>query len=125
MANSIVVVTPPDDILQDGYRILCVGLEVDESQIVSDIVKESKHNNIIIYIADILDPTWVIDKKQKSDLIVFNANMEDRTLVGYLAAQGNSFYFGTLKTIAYANNRAIYTGDQLLTFMEDDKSSNE
>lgn len=125
MANSILVVTPPDDILHDGYRLLCVGLDSNQSQLVSNVVKEVDHDNVVIYTTEVLDINWILDKKLKSNLIIFNADIEDQTLVGYLAAQSNSFYFGNLKSISIANNRAIYTSDQLLTYMEDNKGSNE
>jgi hypothetical protein len=125
MANNILVVTPPDDILLDGYRVLCVGLEHEQSQLVSDAVKETSHNDVIIYLTDILDPTWILDKKLKSNIIVFNAEMNDQTIVGYLAAQPDSYYFGTLKSIGSANNRAIYSKEQLLLTMEKNRTTNE
>jgi hypothetical protein len=54
-----------------------------------------------------------LDKKQKSDLILFNADSQNDILIGYLAAQKNSHYLGTLKSISRANARAIYASDDL------------
>jgi len=123
MASNITVVTPPDDILHDGYRLLCVGLDPTQTQLVSDTVKDLSESNVIVYLSDVLDIDWILDKKLKSNLIIFNADIDNQTLVGYLAAQKNSCYLGILKSISVTNNRAIYNRDQLLELMEENTSN--
>ena len=121
MSNKIIVVTPPDDIQVDGLRILLVDISSEQSAIMSDALTKLKSiPNIITYMWNSTDNyDWLIDKKQKSDLIIFNANSENNIIVGYLAAQKNSYYFGELKILNKVNDSAIYTIDQLFTILED------
>ena len=59
-----------------------------------------------------------MDKKHKSDVIIFNADSENDLIVGYMAAQKNSYYFGNLKILNVVNNSAIYNAEQLLELLE-------
>jgi len=118
MNDKITLVTPPDDILEDGLRILLVGLNPTQSHIISEALKKSDHPNIIVYMANSLDIEWMVDKKHKSSIIVFNADLEDQTLVGYMAAQRNSYYFGVLRTLSNLNKNAIYSIEQFVDLME-------
>lgn len=119
MTDRITVVTPPDDIQQDGIRVLLVDLNSDQMQIVSTGLMTSETGlNVITYIwksSDSVD--WLFDKKLKSDLIIFNAESKNDLLVGYIAAQKNSHYFGTLKTLNKINNSAIYDVEQILSYL--------
>ena len=58
------------------------------------------------------------DKKHKSDIIIFNADSDNDIVVGYLAAQTNSYYFGNLKLLSTVNRSAIYNTDQLYDLLE-------
>ena len=119
MTDRITIVTTPDDILIDGIRILLVNLTDDQSYCVSTALKQSNvKNDIIVYLSNNIDWDWIIDKKQKSDLIIFNSDSENSMLVGYLTAQSNSYYFGTLKDLHRANNRAIYTTEDIIFLLE-------
>jgi len=120
MNEKIILVTPPDDILLDGVRILLVDLTAEQNQIVSDALKAVNNQSTVVYVWNInQNIDWVLDKKQKSNIILFNAESEDQTLVGYLAAQSNSYYFGTLRTLGKVNNSAIYSTEQIIELMED------
>ena len=123
MNDKITLVTPPDDILADGFRILLVGLVPEQSNVVSDaLAKVSDIPNTIVYMADDNDSSkleWVLDKKLKSCIIVFNADMSNQYLVGYLASQKNSYYFGSLKGLELVNKNAIYSVEQLIALMEE------
>jgi len=114
MTEKVILVTPPDDYLQDGLRILLVDLNVAQSQLVSDALNTiNEFSTIIAYIWKAENSVdWLIDKKQKSQLIIFNADSDNHIVVGYMAAQKNSHYFGTLKSLGNVNNSAIYTTDQ-------------
>lgn len=125
MNNKITLVTPPDDILLDGKRILLVDLSQDQSKIVSDSLT-AIDKSVIVYIwksGDDLD--WLFDKKHKQDLLIFNAESQNELVVGYLAAQKNSYYFGILKSLQSVNKSAIYNtaqcSDILLTYIEEEK----
>jgi hypothetical protein len=120
MNEKIIAVTPPDDVFQDGGRLLVVDLTEDQIAIVSKALGEiDEFNRVILYVWNQgNDYDWLLDKKLKSDLIVFNANCFDQTLVGYLAAQSNSCYFGTLKSISKVNDTEINELSQLVNFME-------
>jgi hypothetical protein len=117
MSDKILLVTPPDDILLDGVRITLVNLNETQTKIISDVLTQlSDIPTTILYVWNSNtsnDTEWVLDKKHKSDIIIFNANSDDDILVGYLAAQPNSHYFGTLKSLSSINNCAIYTVDQV------------
>jgi len=121
MENKIILVTPPDDIIHDGIRILAFDLRPEQSQMVSDCLSQLQEiPQIIVYVANGQDdPKWIIDKKQKCSIIVLNAESQDQTMVGYLAAQKNCYYIGNLRSVSSVNNRPIITIDDLKTIMED------
>ena len=109
MTSKITLITPPDDIFDDAVRVLLVDLTQEQSQLVSDAL-----NSIDIpvdLIAYVWNPTntieWLIDKKHKSHLIIFNADAENAELTGYLSAHSNSYYMGTLRSIRITTKRAI------------------
>ena len=125
MTDRITIVTPPDDILLDGIRILLIDLTEEQTNIVSTALKQSENNNIVAYLANGKDWNWIIDKKHKSDLIIFNAESDDHIAVGYFAAQPKSVYFGILKSLHIANDRAIYTVEDIIFLLENISKKHE
>ena len=125
MSNKITLVTPPDDIHHDATRILCYDLSTDQSQLVSTALnKMDVKHSMIIYVANGKDDMeWVLDKKHKCSIIILNAESENQTTVGYLAAQRNSFYFGNLRSIGQVNKSKINDIDQIIKIMEDNTIS--
>jgi hypothetical protein len=118
--DNILVVTPPDDIHIDGYRLLLVDLTPDQSQIVSDSLLQLKSlPSVVVYSwkSDDLDE-WLLQKKKKSDLIIFNAESSKHLLIGYLSAQINTYYFGTLRSLATVNNRVLLNTDQCIELLD-------
>lgn len=114
MTSSVVLVTPPDDTTADGFRLLLVDLDVVQTKIISDcLLQLNSRAMVITYLWDhnSHDVSWLLDKKLKSDLIIFNAASANQLIVGYMAAQRNSHYFGTLKTLATVNARTIYASE--------------
>ena len=112
MTDKVVVVTSPDDVLIDGYRILIVGLTSEQSKVISDTLLNIDYDdNVILYIWESGDSDWLLDKKHKSNLIIFNADHDNQLLVGYMSAQKNSHYFGYLKFLASANAKSIYASE--------------
>jgi len=111
MNSKVVVVTPPDDILEDGFRIIAVDLTLEQSQILSNSLLNVNYlNTVILYSWNNQDSIeWVLDKKHKSDLIIFNAESENQILVGHLAGQKNSYFFGKLKTLDLLYKNDIYS----------------
>ena len=59
----------------------------------------------------------------KSNFIIFNAESENQTLVGYLAAQKNSHYFGELKTLQKVNGSCIMDSYQLSDLLDKEISN--
>jgi hypothetical protein len=120
MIDKIVLVTPPDDILVDGIRLLLVDVTIPQSQMVSSVLTQFETiPTVVAYMwssGDSVD--WLIDKKHKSDIIIFNADSDNDIVVGYLAAQPNSYYFGNLKLLSTVNRSAIYNTDQLYDLLE-------
>jgi hypothetical protein len=110
MTEKVLVVTRPDDVVLDGFRLLLVDLDSEQTKIISDVLLEiTSSYTIITYMWGANDDSyWLLDKKAKSNLIIFNANSQSELVVGYIAAQRNSHYFGTLKNLAQANTKAIY-----------------
>jgi predicted DNA binding protein len=120
MSNKVLLVTPPDDVLLDGIRILLVDLVPEQQQIISDALTQlDSIPNVILYVWNSTnDINWLLDKKSKSDAIIFNADSENDVIIGYMAAQSNSHYFGTLKILSMVNNSTIYNIDQVSTILE-------
>jgi hypothetical protein len=121
MTSKVLVVTTPDDVVLDGFRLLLVDLDADQTKTVSDcLLQISSAMTVITYLwAYNDDVDWLLDKKIKSDLIIFNANSQCELIVGYIAAQQKSHYFGTLKSLGRANAKAIYASEDcksLITF---------
>jgi hypothetical protein len=120
MSDKVLLVTSPDDVLADGVRILLVDLVPEQQQIISNALAQlATIPNVVLYIWNSSDDaSWLLDKKSKSDTIIFNADSENDVIIGYMAAQSNSHYFGTLKILSVVNNSTIYNIDQVLTILE-------
>jgi hypothetical protein len=120
MNNNIVAITPPDDVLQDCDRLLLVDLTEPQLAVLSKALNELEDfKGVIFYIwkkGD--DVNWLLDKKQKSQLIIFNADSDDQLTAGYMSAQNNSCYFGILKNLNKANTYAIYDVAQMVSILE-------
>jgi len=125
MTDKIIVVTPPDDILLDGPRLLLVNLNQEQLQAVSTAVMtlDIDNHTVITFVWKLGDSVeWMLNTKLKSKIIIFNADMlgnESGELInGYLLAQGNSYYFGNLKDLHMANNRVLYNSDDVKILLE-------
>jgi hypothetical protein len=116
MNDRIVLVTPPDDVHYTGLRILLVDLAVEHTQFISDVLTKTENvPTIISYVWNTGDDVvWLLDKKDKADLIIFNADSHNQTIAGFLSAYANSHYFGTLKDLHLVNNSAIYSVEQFV-----------
>jgi len=120
MSNQIIIVTNPDEVLADGFRILTMDLSSAQSLMVSTALSQLKSTSlIVIYVWNTGDDVdWLLDKKQKSSMILFNADSTNDLIVGYLAAQSSSYYYGTLKSLSKTNTKAIYDVSQTLHLLE-------
>ena len=124
MSDRILVVTPPDDTLLQGIRIVHVELTEEHSSIVSNaLMQTTLPHTIINYVWKMGDSiAWLMDKIVKGDLIIFNASPENNgaveLIIGWVAAQPRSYYFGNLKDLHMANDRAIYSVEEILTLLE-------
>ena len=125
MTDRILIVTPPDDILLQGIRILHVNLNEEQSSIVSNALMQIRlPHTIINYVWKMGNRVdWLLDKTAKSDLIIFNAGNPNwdsgiDIILGWTAAQPQSYYFGDLKDLHMANDRAIYSVEELITLLE-------
>lgn len=109
MADNITMITAPDDLLADGFRMLLVDLDREHDEIVSRIlVTIDTDHAIIAYIWKSRDSIeWLLDKRSKINLIIFNANSQNQTVVGYMAAQPISHYFSDLRDLNKANSKQI------------------
>lgn len=126
MTDKVILVTPPDDVLLDGLRLLLIDLSPEQSSVVSTALTTIESFTVIAYVwKSSNDIDWLFDKKHKANLIIFNADSQNETLVGYFAAQKNSYYFGNLKSLQSVNKSAIYSIDQccdiLLSQIDEEK----
>ena len=114
MASRLILITDPDDSYQTGKRMLLVNLDQAQTQLVSDCLTESEiDESLIVYIwQSSHNVEWLLDKLHKSSLVIFNADSNDDIINGFLAAQPNSYYFGTLKTLTSANPDSILSKEQ-------------
>jgi hypothetical protein len=124
MTDRILVVTPPDDILLSGIRILHVELNEIQSQTVSAALLNFVSKQAVInYVWKMGSPVeWLLDKIAKSDIVIFNASASNNgaieILIGWTAAQPHSYYFGNLRDLHKANDRAIYSVEDLTNLLE-------
>ena len=124
MSDKIVLVTPPDDILLDGIRIAHIQLTEEQNSIVSSALLNSTVPHVIInYVWKMGNPVdWLLDKIAKCDIILFNAEGPTDpgldVILGWTAAQPQSYYFGKLKDLHLANDRVIYTSDDISQLLE-------
>lgn len=125
--NKILLITSPDDVLQDGFRLLLVGLTKPQTELVSDALQRLEHfSSMVVYLWNSNDDVpWLLDKKQKSDLIIFNAEHENQEIVGYMTAQPNSYFIGILKTLDIIKNQVIHDSDQCFTILQEKLISHE
>jgi len=112
--NKVFLVTAPDDVTYDSIKIICVGLSEAQREIVSQTLQ--RFNEIpttVVYVWNNGDShEWLFDKKQKCDLILFNAENNDKSVVGYFAAHKNAYYFGEIGIYSQVTNRIIHDTDQ-------------
>jgi hypothetical protein len=120
MADKVIIVTPPDDVQIDGLRILLVDLTHEQTNLISQsLTRLETIPTTITYVWNTSnDVQWLLDKKHKSFLTFFNADSENDAIIGYMAAQANSYYFGNLKSLSPANQNAIYDTEQIFNLME-------
>lgn len=124
MTDRIILVTPPDDTLLQGIRILHVDLSEEQNSVVSNALMQTDiPHTVINYVWKMGNQvTWLLDKSTKCDIILFNANgpvdAGRDVIIGWISAQPQSYYFGNLKDLHHVNDRAIYTSDDVLNLME-------
>jgi hypothetical protein len=130
MSDKILVVTPPDDTLINGVRILHVELNEEQSMIVSSALMNSNTQHTVVnYVWKMGDSVeWLLDKVIKSDFILFNAdspnNGATELIIGYITAQPNSYYFGNLRDLNLVNKSVIYNSDQIINILENHTNKN-
>lgn len=125
MTDRVILVTPPDDIHIDGVRVLLVELDTEQSQLVSNALLQLDNLKlpVVTYVWKMGDSVeWLLDKRVKSDIIIFNADITNNgaieLIIGYISAQPGSYYFGTLRDLHLANPRVLYTSEDILNLLE-------
>ena len=120
MSDKVIIVTPPDDVQIDGLRILLIDLTHEQTNLISQsLTRLETIPTTITYVWNTSnDLQWLLDKKHKSFLTFFNADSDNDAIIGYMAAQANSYYFGNLKSLSLANQNAIYDTEQIFNLME-------
>lgn len=122
MSDKILLVTVPDDVVEDAFRILLVDLALDQNSFVSSVLTEvESRNKIVFYIWNDSDPvSWLLDKKSKSNLIIFNAESNRQNIIGYMSAQPNSYYLGNLRDLNIINSSVLMDKELLVEILENE-----
>jgi len=124
MTDRVLLITPPDNILISGIRITLVHLDEQQSQIISEsLLSANLKNDVITFVWKMGDPvSWLLDKIAKSDLVIFNPESKvdpgREIIIGWTAAQPQSYYFGNLRDLSLANDRVIYNKEDILKLLE-------
>lgn len=120
MTDRILLVTPPDDIQLDGLRLLLVDLDSGQSSVVSEALQRIQLDRLVVsYVWSFgQDIDWLLDKKHKSDFIIFNAESANEIITGYMAAQKKAYYFGQLRCLAEVNDKTLYEAQTILQIIE-------
>lgn len=115
MKSSIILVSNPDDFLEDGFRILLVDLDKNQSEIVSQsLLSLITDEKIIVYAWNQSDDmSWLFDKQAKAQLVLFNAESQFQDLVGYFSSKKHGYYFGHLRSLKYVNKSAVHDVEEL------------
>lgn len=111
--NKIVLVSDPDDVQIDGFRILLFDLDSTQGEIFTRAITglDDISPTIIYTFRYGQDSNWLLDKYHKSDLIIFNADSLDSLMVGFFSSKRNSHYFGDLKSLNQVNKSVLYSID--------------
>lgn len=115
MTNKITMVTDPDDSQASAMRITLVSLSIEQENLVSAVLQNSELScDIILYIWQYGNSVnWLLDKRTKSDLVIFNADMYNQIVCGFLSAFKNSYYFGTIKDIDIYNSNCLQSKEDI------------
>ena len=110
IVSKIVIVTDPDDVAINGFRMLLVDLNEDQLAIVSKCLEEVDNTiSVVIYMwASGNSTEWLHDKKLKSNCVICNATSISQTVIVYLIASANTHYFGMLPALAHVNPNIIF-----------------
>lgn len=114
MANDkIILVSNPDDVLVDGFRILLFDLDGPQGEIFTRAITslDDVPHTVIYTFSYGQDSDWLLDKYHQADLIIFNADSLNDLMVGFFAGKRNSYYFGNLKTLNQVNKSVIHGVD--------------
>lgn len=113
--RQLTVVTPPDDTLIPAKRILLVNLKSEHTNMISSaLLKSDNQDPVVVYVwSSGQGADWMLDKKIKSDVIVFDAESDDRLTTGLLAADPKAYYFGTLYEYSSLNPNKILDFEKL------------
>ena len=65
MTDKVLIATSPDDVLVDGFRLLLVDLDSNQTKVLSDTLLSLKlETTVIVYLWAGTDPiSWLLDKR--------------------------------------------------------------
>lgn len=120
MSDRIILVTDPDDVVLAGFRILAVDLSPEQqSQLSTELKLLDTDTALIVYLWKSTDSVrWLLDKKTKSSLTVFDAEMQNQTIAGFLSAFPDSYYYGMLRDLDIYNVNNLMVADNFNKLLE-------
>ena len=118
--DRINIVSDPDDIYEKSKRIMLVDLTESQQSVISEVLKKcTSPHNVTVYVWFCGSSTqWLFDKIEKCDMIIFNAESSRPQLIGYIASQPRSYYFGRLQDVNIANPREIISIETITQLLE-------
>jgi len=116
---QITAVTPPDDIVLQAPRLLCIDLSAQQSEFVSNTLKDTTKDCVVYIWNKDADVDWLFDKAFKSTIIIINSESDCQDIVGWMLSMKQSYYLGQLKNLSLLNNKAIYSSQQILDLIEE------
>jgi hypothetical protein len=122
MNDKILLVTAPDDVVEDAFRVLLVDLTVEQNSFISSVLAGIESiNKLVFYIWNDNDVvSWLMDKKLKSNMVIFNAESDRQNIVGYISAQPNSYYLGTLRDLNIINSSELIDRELLIKTLKNE-----
>ena len=115
MNSKIVLITAPDDVEYDALKIAAVDLAPEQSESLSQVVKNLDiDRDINLYVYNLWDDLkWIIDKSSKADIVFANAGSDNQQLLGFLASKRHTHLFGESALGKALNKEPVFSQQQL------------
>jgi hypothetical protein len=112
--TQIKIITSPDDVYDNCVRLLCVDLNKEQTEFISNTLKKIENDCAVYIWTTDDDAEWLFDKVFKSDVIILNCESEHQDIVGWIMGFKKTKYLGNPKKLKIINKNAIYSEQDIL-----------